>query len=323
MTRTTLGYWVEAAGRGALRPVALPDGGDGAVLLTATHGGISPGTERLVGLGRVPHACAAAMAVPGMQGSFALPVLYGYSLVGAVAAGSDAGRRAFVMQPHQQLAVVPRSRLVWLPDEVPSPRATLFPNLETAWNAVADAELAPGERVAVVGAGAVGLLLAFVLAAQHRGDVVLVERDPQRRAFAAGLPWVTAALAPDAAERGGCAVAFHATGSGDGLQLAIDLVGLEGRVLDLAWYGDQPVTLRLGETFHHQRKRLVATQVGMLARAVRAAGPAARTAAVLALLLDPGLDRLPAAAVPFAALPQFFDRLYRGEATPPCPVVGY
>ncbi|HEX6813768.1 MAG TPA: zinc-binding alcohol dehydrogenase [Planctomycetota bacterium] len=320
---TPLGYWVDAAGRGALRAVDLPQVGEGQVELQAQYSGISPGTERLVGLGLVPASCARTMACQGMRGSFALPILYGYSLVGVVRGGALDGQRVFVMHPHQQRLIASRAALVMLPDDVPSPRGTLLPNLETALNAAWDAELRDGERIAVIGGGAVGLLVAFVLSATHRGDVVLVEADAARRQLAARLPWVRAPVAPDELARGGFAAAIHATGTSLGLQLAIDALGFEGRVVELSWYGAKTVELQLGGTFHYERKRIVASQVGTIARSHRAAGQAARTAVVLQLLRDPRLDALLQTPIPFELLPEFFARLYRGELAEPCPVVSY
>lgn len=321
--RQALAYWVEAAGRGALRRQELPLPTGDEVELAARFSGVSAGTERLVGRGSVPPDLAAVMACPGMQGSFALPVRYGYSLVGAIVNGADAGRRAFTMHPHMDRVVVPRERIVLLPDDVPDARATLLPNLETALNAVWDAELRRGEPVAVVGGGAVGLLLTFVLTSLHDGPCTLVEEAAERRAFAARLPWLADVVAPRDVPPAGQAVAMHTTATSAGLQLAIDAVGFEGRVIELSWYGDEPVRVRLGGSFHHARKRLVASQVATIAPSHRAAGHAARTAAVLRLLRDPRLDTLHGQPIPFADLPSFFARLYAGHATEPCPLVRY
>ena len=325
MSGTVLAYWVEAAGKGALRPTALPAPGPSDVVVCAEFSGISVGTERLVGNGLVPATSASTMACPGMVGSFALPICYGYSLVGTVDGGALAGRRVFTMHPHQQRAVVASERVVALPESLPAPRATLLPNLETAWNAVHDAELRDGdrERVVVIGGGAIGLLLAFVLSRVANATVVLADIDASRRRFASALPWIGDVVAPDGVEPGRFAVAFHTSATSDGLQLAIDAVGFEGRVIELSWYGSKPVTVRLGESFHHQRKRITASQVATIAASHRAAGRAARTAAVLDLLADPALDRLLAAPIPFERLPEAFARIYRGETIEPCPVVAY
>lgn len=320
-TATTLGYWVDAPGRGRVRATQLPPLGPEDVALVGHCTGVSPGTERLVGTGRVPARAAATMAVPGMQGTFALPVLYGYSFVGHVEAGPERGRRAFTMHPHTQRAHVPAAACTWLPAAIPDARATLFPNVETALNAVWDAELAGDEPVLVLGAGVVGSLVAFVLACSHRGDVVVADRDPERIATAGRLPWIRQTAAPEVVADGRFGVVFHATGSGDGLQTAIDACRFEGRVVDLSWYGDRPVSLRLGEAFHWHRLRLLGTQVGTVARSQRAAGRAARTAAVLTLLADARLDALLAAPIPLADAPELFAALYRGSATPLSPVI--
>jgi hypothetical protein len=318
---TTLGYWVQAPGRGDLRPTELGPVGAGQVRLAARCTGISSGTERLVGTGRVPASAASTMAVPGMQGSFALPILYGYSFVGTVLDGAERGRRVFTMHPHTDHAVVAASSCVPLFEAIPDARATLLPNLETAVNAVWDAELVGGEPVAVFGGGAVGLLVAFVLAGSHHGDVVLVESDPARASFAARLPWVRAVVPTAAQLPQRCAVAFHATGSGEGLQAAIDACAFEGRIVELSWYGDRPVALRLGEAFHWNRLRLVGSQVGTVAKLHRAAGRAGRTSSVLALLCDERLDAMLLPATPFAACVDLFASLYRGEAVPVAPVL--
>lgn len=318
--RTALACWVEAPGRAALRRQPLRAPGPGEVEIGSLCSGISCGTERLVGRGLVPARAAAAMACQGMQGSFALPVSYGYSLVGERA---DGGGRVFTMHPHHDRAVVARDRLVPLPDAVPSARATLLPNLETALNAVWDAAPAPGEPALVVGGGGVGLLLAFALRRHHDGPCTLVEANAERRALAQRLPWIQRTATPADVAPGQHAVAFHTTATGAGLQLAIDAVGFEGRALELSWYGDAAVAVQLGGSFHHDRKRIVASQVATIAPSHRAAGRAARTAAVLELLADPQLDALLGRPIAFADLPAFLERLYAGATTEPCPVVEY
>ena len=319
---TTLGYWVDAPGRGALRATPLPPLGPDDVELAAICTGISPGTERLVGTGRVPVDAEATMRVPGMQGTFALPVLYGYSFVGEVATGPGRGRLVFTMHPHTQRARVARSACVDVPAGVPAPRATLFPNLETAQNAVWDAELAGDERVLVLGAGAVGLLVAQVLAHGHRGAVVVGDRDPARREHAARVPWVTSVADPAHLPAAGFDVVFDATGAAAGQQTAIDACAFEGRVIALSWNGDQPVALQLGSAFHWRRLRILGSQVGTVARSQRAAGRGARTAAVLSLLTDPRLDTL-CTQVPWTAAPELFASLYRGAAVPIFPVLDH
>ncbi len=320
---TTTGYWVDAPCSGSLRDVTLPGISDHDVSLRALRSGVSVGTERLVGRGHVSVESAASMACRGMQGSFALPILYGYSFVGVAGDGPDSGRRAFVMRPHQCQAIVARSELHWLPDEVSSSMATLFPNMETARNAVWDAELGGGEAVAVIGAGAIGLLVAFVLSKEHGRPVVMVECDPERRRMAQAVPWIDIVMDPAEVDSGSFAVAFHASATSTGLQLSIDAVGFEGRVLELSWYGDQSVTLQLGHSFHYQRKRIVASQVSTVASSHRSLGYPARATEVMKLLADSQLGALLGNEIAFADLPETFASIYAGQSSVLCPVVNY
>ncbi|MEM7199465.1 MAG: dehydrogenase [Planctomycetota bacterium] len=320
-------YWTIRAGQGELRQervVAEPP--IGRSLVRAEHGGVSTGTERLVGRGLVPPECHAPMACRGMAGTFDLPIKYGYCLIGTGIAGALQGQRVFVMHPHQELAVIADEHALPLPPALPGPRAALIPNLETAVNAVWDAELGEAERPLVVGGGGVGLLVAYALQRLHRSAAPVVERDPQRAAAAAAHPWVPEVLQPPDVAQGAFTVAFHTTGSGAGLQLALDAVGFEGRVVDLSWYGAQRVTLQLGTSYHFHRKRLLASQVGAVATSKRAAlGPRERLNTVLSLLDAPALDALLGAPVPFDELPSFMAQLYDGDAaaTAAVPTIAY
>lgn len=318
-------YWVVEPGRGELRSVVLPERPPpGTSRVRTEYGSVSPGTERLVGLGLVPAALAGRMACRGMEGTFALPVKYGYCVVGTVVAGAATGRRVFAMHPHQDLADIADADLVELPVALPAARAVLVPNLETALNGVWDAELREGERAVVVGAGVVGLLTAYCLAALHGVEPVVVEATPERRRTARTLPFVHRVLAPDEVEAGTFAVAFHASGTPGGLQTALDAVGFEGRVVDLTWYGTQRVELDLGTTFHCQRKRILASQVAVVAPAMRAThGPRERLAEVLRLLGDPHLDALLGAPRTFADLPLWMPDVYARRLDDIVPLVVY
>ena len=323
--RTSRAYWVTRAGRGELRAEPVPSHPEqGHSLIAAEFTGVSPGTERLVGLGRVPGSCAAQMACNYMAGDFSLPIKYGYNLVGTGVAGSLAGQRLFVMHPHQELAHVADAATTPLPDFLPSRRAVLIPNLETALNAVWDAEIAAAEGIVIVGEGVCGLLVAFVLERLHQARATIVELDARRLEFAQGLGWVHAALSPHELPRGESAVAFHTSASPAGLQLALDALGFEGRVIDMSWYGDRPVPLDLGTHFHYQRKRIIASQVGSIAPSRRTTCTYQdRLRQVVALLQGDELDPLLGSPVAFDEMPVFMNELYSGGVTPMLPVIAY
>src|SRR5579864_5983401 len=139
-------FWVVAPGRGEIRAAALSPPSsplsDGAhAIVRAEYSGISRGTESLVFLGRVPASEYHRMRAPFQEGDFPGPVKYGYASVGVVESGPGelCGRRVFVLHPHQTRYAVPSVAVHPLPDNVPSARAVLAANMETASNGLWDA----------------------------------------------------------------------------------------------------------------------------------------------------------------------------------------
>ena len=84
---------------------------------------------------------------------------------------------------------------------------------------------------------------------------------PSERALAThlGIPFCTPGQAPSDQD---CVI--HASGQPDGLKLAMSLLGNEGRLIEMSWFGEDDVTLPFGGAFHSQRLTLRASQVGQL-----------------------------------------------------------
>jgi threonine dehydrogenase-like Zn-dependent dehydrogenase len=310
--RSARAYWTVGLEQGELRDEPLPDPREGQVLVEALHSGISRGTELLVHRGLVPTSEHARMRAPHQAGEFPWPVKYGYCSVGRVVAGPDGlvGRVVFCLYPHQTAYVVDAGALAVVPGAVPPARAVLAANMETALNAVWDAELKAGDRVTVVGAGVLGSLVAY-LAGRHPGtEVTLVDVEPGRARLAAQLG--VGFAAPEQVS-GGADLVVHASGTPSGLQTALRLAGPEATVLELSWYGAQSVSLPLGEAFHSQRLRLRSSQVGGLAPAQLPRWTRQRRLALaLRLLADPRLDALIDQSGAFEALPEIMAKLARG-----------
>jgi threonine dehydrogenase-like Zn-dependent dehydrogenase len=153
--------------------------------------------------------------------------------------------------------------------------ATLYPMVETALQVALDAAPRLGETVVVVGLGAVGILVAALLA--RTGAVVLgSEPEPSRRAAVAafGVRAVDPDAAPEvvAAETGGrgADLVVEASGNPQALAAALSLLAHEGTALVCSWYGTKPVTLPLGAAFHRRRLALRSTQVSTLPAALTA-----------------------------------------------------
>lgn len=322
MTGEARAFWLRAPGEGELRPVALAPPGPGEVLVRARYSGVSRGTETLVFTGRVPADQHATMRAPFQEGDFPAPVKYGYLSVGTVEEGPAElrGRTVFCLHPHQTAYVVPADAVVVVPDGVPAARAVLAGTVETAVNALWDAAPLVGDRVTVVGGGMVGCCVAAVLTRFPGVRVELVDADPARAGVAAALG-VDFALPADAA--GDRDLVVHASATAEGLQRALELLRPERTVLELSWYGDRPVTLALGGSFHSKRLGIRSSQVGTVSPRRADRSYADRLAVALDLLADPAFDALITGRSRFADLPDVLDRLASGRLPALCQLITY
>jgi threonine dehydrogenase-like Zn-dependent dehydrogenase len=232
------------------------------------------------------------MACPFQEGSLPGPVKYGYAAVATVEAGPAelVGRTVFSLSPHQDAAVLPAGAVVPVPEGVPARRATLAANMETALNIVWDAGIGPGDRVAVIGAGLVGLLVARLAAAVPGTAVTVADIQPERAGSAArlGLTFTEPDKIPMDQD-----VAINTSASSAGLVTALAVAGVEATVVEASWHGDAMVPLPLGAAFHSRRLRLLSSQVGMIPAGRRSRWThRRRLEAALSMLADPVFDSL-------------------------------
>jgi 2-desacetyl-2-hydroxyethyl bacteriochlorophyllide A dehydrogenase len=168
-----------------LREVEIPEPSDGQLLVATEWSGISAGTELLAYRGEVDPDLPLDETLGALGGTFAYPFRYGYSAVGRVVAPAGPfreGQRVFAFHPHQDRFVADPAT-PWPVDDLDPRAATLYPTVETALQVTLDATPRMGETVVVVGLGAVGILVAALLA--RTGAVVVgSEPDPARRAAA-------------------------------------------------------------------------------------------------------------------------------------------
>lgn len=314
--------WYVAPGKADIRAETLEKPRPGEVRLTAVASALSRGTERLVYSGRVPESEYERMRAPFMGGAFPFPVKYGYAMVARVADGPPAlqGRLAFALYPHQTAFNLAAEKIVPLPDGLPPERAALAANMETALNAVWDGAPGPADRIAIVGAGVLGLLVAR-LAAGMRAAVTVVDTNPQRADVAAklGAAFATPDRAPD-----NCDLVVHTSASAAGLATALRLAGNEATVLELSWYGSGEVNVPLGDVFHSRRLKLIASQVGQVSPSRRARWDyRRRLTAALDLLQDPALDALIAPPVAFKDLPTTLPAILNPTSGVLCQLIRY
>lgn len=307
--------WFPSPGTCEIRDEALPPPAKGQVLVRMLFSGVSRGTENLVFNGRVPTSEFERMRGPHMGGEFPFPVKYGYSAVGQVESGNASllGRTVFCLHPHQDVFTVGETAVTVLPDGLPPARAVLTANMETALNIVWDAGILPGDRVVVFGAGVVGALVAYLASRIAGTEVLLIDRNPARRALAASLGLD---FASGDEVTGEFDVAVNASGSAEALARAIELAGQEARVVEASWHGDRPVSLPLGGAFHARRLTIVSSQVGSVPPSRRARWTyARRLAKALDLLRDDRLDVLISGETRFADLEKAYPAILADPET--------
>ena len=316
-------FWVTAPGRGEIRGEVLATPSAGEVVVDALYSGISRGTEALVFGGHVPRSEWSRMRAPFQAGEFPAPVKYGYSSVGRVVGGPDElrGRTVFVLHPHQTRFIVPAAAVHVVPAGIPPARAVLAANLETALNGVWDARPHLGDRIAVVGAGTVGCLTAWLVSRIPGCDVELVDTNPRRFdvADAIGVRFADPAVAARDAD-----LVIHASGAPTGLELALQLAAVEATIVELSWFGDQTVPLSLGGAFHARRLTIAASQVGRVAPTQRPRWDTRRRMQLaLTLLKDPALDALITGESEFETLPDVMAQLTQSPGDALCHRIRY
>jgi len=135
-----------------------------------------------------------------------------------------------------------------------------------------------GRRIAITGAGVVGLLTALFARLHGAASVVLVEPTPLRRQVAANLglevvdphdadPAVTlkSRWRHGPGDRG-ADVVFQCRGQASALVLALRIVRPQGAVIDLAFYPGGCEEVRLGEEFHHNGLSVRCAQIARVPR---------------------------------------------------------
>lgn len=281
MGRTTQSLYFTGPRDLDVREEPLGDVGPNDVLIEAIVSGISAGTELNVFRGHAPqwrqHMDKETRLFADGDSDWKWPARYGYTMVGRVAeTGSSVtsprpGELVFAYAPHGKHAIVPAAAVTPLGDLSNPELGVFFANVNTAYNGVLDANVPLGADVVVSGLGVIGQIVTRLLKRNGARTIVAIDRLAQRRdaALAGGATHV---LNPDTdkvaeavraltAGRGADTV-IEVSGAAPALNEAIRTAGYNGTVVAMSWYGGTFESLQLSGEFHHNRTRIISSQVG-------------------------------------------------------------
>ena len=264
-----------------VREVRVFAPGSREVQIATMFSGISAGTEMNVYRGHAPQwqlqfNPATRLFTHTDSPDWTYPLTYGYANVGRVVESGDAvtspstGDVVFSYSPHQSVVVTTAGSTVKLPDGIDPRLGVLNANLNTALNGVLDARPSLGDVVVVSGLGVIGLLVTQLMHRTGAGLVIGVDRIKSRRELATRMG-ANAVIDPseDVAERvrtltqnRGADIVIEVSGAPAALNEAIRTVGFGGRVIAMSWYGGTFESLSLAGEFHHNRPRIISSQVG-------------------------------------------------------------
>lgn len=228
-----------------------PDCPASGLLVRARMTAISTGTELRVYRG-IPVDREGKYLYPGFPLQF--PVENGYSMVGEVVeagpgvSGYRPGDRVFVPQTHKQLAVSQADSATRLPDAVPDHIGVFLSIVEVAHIALRRGDVRPGEHVAIIGSGLIGLsALAYCRVFGCRTAVVDLDRSRLRVARTMGADWTGSPVEEGFTDRlmdffggEGADLVVEAASTWKAVETGLDAARPGGRVVVVARHTDQP-----------------------------------------------------------------------------------
>lgn len=300
---TAEALWHTSAASTEILEETLNSGGK--CIIEACYSMISTGTERTVCMGQVDPLLDAHMHVPYQVGNFALPIKYGYSLVGS----SQDGDLVHCMHPHQNRLAVAQKDTFALPSGLSAKLAALISNMETVVTGIWDAQACfaekalPRGRIGICGFGNIGSLLAVTLRTWLSIEPIIIETDEWRKNKAKDMGFSCGE------EEHPYALLFHTSSSAQGLNWCLKHAQENGIIVEMSWYGSRVIKMRLGHDFHYKRLKLISSQVSQIPPSQPKQTFLTRKQQCADLLTDSAYKTLLATPIPFDSAPDFFRQL--------------
>ena len=198
---------------------------------------------------------------PHRLGSWAAGVV---ESVGPKVVRLQPGDRVHGEWKHRETAIMPEGALYSIPDGVDFETMVFSDPARFALAGIHDAAIKLGDRVAIFGLGAIGMLALQMARMNGAAEICVVDPVTDRLDLARTLG-ADLAIDPDAcdaglaikqASNGGVDVALEISGVYTGLQQAIRCVRRGGTVVTVSFYGDRTGQLDLASEWHHNRVTL-------------------------------------------------------------------
>ncbi|MGP4093769.1 zinc-binding dehydrogenase [Nonomuraea sp. KM90] len=293
---------IEGPGEVCLVEEKLPDVPDGGFMVATTHSGVSAGTELTYVKGTNPYLGATWDPALGLFMEGAPSVSYPVRGIGYMQVGLVVETRTRAVREGALVAMCYGHRTAYVADPMADRFVELPEDLDPMLG-IYVAHMGPicangllhaahdlhgpavgqlgdgvrGRRVAVVGAGVVGLLTACFALSGGAAEVVVVDETPARLAIAEALGANVLAADDDPAvtlkrrwrhgpNDRGADVVFQCRGQARALALGLRLLRPQGTLVDLAFYTQGAQEVRLGEEFHHNGLTVRCAQIGRVPR---------------------------------------------------------
>ena len=152
------------------------------VLVKTIYSGISKGTEKLVLLKLISKDQFDLMKAPFQEGTFNLPIKYGYINIGKIIDGPKKmlNKNIFSLFPHQSLYEIPIKNISILPNSNLK-KFILIANMETAINIFWDSKPKKKDKIIIIGLGSVGLLTAFYFKLRKFNHVYVYDSNIKKK----------------------------------------------------------------------------------------------------------------------------------------------
>jgi len=135
----------------------------------------------------------------------------------------------------RETILIPARNVEPIPDSISFEAAALAEPLGVGIHATRLAAVAPGETIAIFGAGAIGFSVAFAARARDAARIIFAEPVPERRTLAIQLGFEAIPLSPDPVTvlrdltGGGPDIAFEAAGDPQAMNAAVQAPRLGGK----------------------------------------------------------------------------------------------